>query len=94
MVSIIQIFFSIFWTFFFFTCGIDTAVRGARSKSGFFASISILAFVSMLFFGANVYFKFKMIKQDIEQWKNQQKEEEAQKIQGGQSIKTKILNLF
>merc|ERR1711935_126458 len=73
ILTTIQMLFSLFWTFFFFTCAIDSAIWSARGKNTSLGFICLLAFVNMLFYGANVYFRFQIIKQDIEQWRTQRK---------------------
>ena len=67
----LQLFFSVLWTFFFFTSAVDSAVRGARGNNGYFGSISILSFLNMFFYAVNVYFKFKSVEEDIKKWRDE-----------------------
>ena len=88
---LLQLLFSVVWTFFFFTSAVDSAVRGARGHDGYFGSISILSFLNMFFYATNVYFKFKSVeKEDIQKWRNQSQTNSN----SPQSVKDRILNFF
>ena len=81
---LLQLLFSVLWTFFFFTSAVDSAVRGARGHNGYFGSISILSFVNMFFYAVNVYFKFKSVEEEDNQTNSNSQ----------QSIKDRVLDFF
>ena len=81
---LLQLLFSVLWTFFFFTSAVDSAVRGARGNNGYFGSISILSFLNMFFYAVNVYFKFKSVEEEDNQTNPNSQ----------QSIKDRILSFF
>ena len=87
---LLQLLFSVLWTFFFFTSAVDSAVRGARGHNGYFGSISILSFLNMFFYATNVYFKFKSVEEDIQKWRD----ENQTNSNSQQSIKDRILSFF
>ena len=87
---LLQLLFSVLWTFFFFTSAIDSAVRGARGHNGYFGSISILSFLNMFFYATNVYFKFKSVEEDIQKWRD----ENQTNSNSQQSIKDRMLSFF
>ena len=55
----IEMGFTILWTFFYFTCSIDLAVKASKSDVKAFAAASFFGFLAMCIYGIDGFFKFR-----------------------------------
>ena len=72
---ITQLLLSILWAFFYLTCAVDLTILSAKKDKVIWGiiTITLLAFLTMFLYVANVFIKYKIIEVDVLKWPEERK---------------------